>query len=317
MQASPHPTVPAGIAAGGAAAVTGHAAPARPGLLRRGLGHALVALALASVTAAAFAAGHDALRKKLDLVSYYLDSATSTRIRQSDNRRAQDLLERAVALREEARRALEDDDLELASREIGLALRSISAANSALTQDGSSSEALARRNEELRKEIAGYRQSFDRSVLEKGPEFASLLDGNRLDDLLARAERLAAAGKHAEASAPLNEAYRLTVDAVARLRSNETVVYSLEFRTPADEFRYEEKRHESYALLVHQMVSSGASQGSREALVHRFFEEASRLAAQARDEADRGRHDDAIKSMEDANKNMVRALQMMGLAIPG
>lgn len=295
-------------------AVGGH--PRRPRRLREGLlACALLALSLAAPGARAEAA--EGLQKKLYLVGYYLDSATSTRIRESDNRRAQDLLERAAKLHEEARRALADGDLALAEREIGLALRSISAANSALSQGNAPDDETAARNARLREEIVGYRESFDRSVLEKGPQFASLLDGERIDALLARADELTRAGEHVKAGEPLREAYQLTVDAVTRLRSNETVVYALEFRTPADEYRYEEKRHESYALLVHQMVSQGAAQGSRQSLVDRFLEDASRLASEAREQAAVGDHPAAIKTMEDANKSMVRALQTMGLAIPG
>jgi hypothetical protein len=277
-----------------------------------------LALTLLAVPACPLqAADRDALEKKLGLVSYYLDSATSTRIRNSDNQRAQQLLERAVALRDEARRALADGDLTLAEREIGLALRSISAASSALTQSRVPEDAVVTRNEELRGEIDGYRQSFNRTVIEKGPQFASLLDRARLDELLAKAAALTRAGDHAAAGERLREAYRLVVDAVTRLRNNETVVYALNFRTPADEYRYEEKRHQSYALLVHQMVSTGAAQGPRGQLVNRFLEDASRLAEQAREQAAGGDHATAIKSMEDANRNMVRALQMMGLSIPG
>jgi len=282
---------------------------------RRGqpLGWALLALALALAPPAARAAADEALQKKLYLVGYYLDSATSTRIRQSDNRRAQDLLDRAVKLHEEARRALADGDIALAEREIGLALRSISAASTALSQDKAPADETAARNARLREEIVGYRESFDRTLLEKGPQFANLLDAGRLDALLARADEFTRAGEHAKADEPLREAYQLTVDAVTRLRRNETVVYALNFRTPADEYRYEEKRHESYALLVHQMVSQGAAQGPRQALVDRFLEDASRLASEAREQAAGGEHTAAIKSMEDANKSMVRALQMMGL----
>jgi len=278
---------------------------------------AVLALAIALAGPPAGAADAGALQKKLYLVGYYLDSETSLRIRRSDNRRAQDLLERAVKLHEEARRALSDGDLALAEREIGLALRSISAASSALSRGNTPHAETAARNARLRDEIAGYRVSFDQGVLDKGPQFASLLDTQRADALLARADALTREGKHAEAEVPLREAYQLTVDAVTRLRSNETVVYALNFRTPADEYRYEEKRHESYALLVHQMVSTGAAQGSRQALVNRFLEDASRLASDARKQAEGGDHTTAIKTMEEANQSMVRALQSMGLAIPG
>jgi hypothetical protein len=239
------------------------------------------------------------------------------RIRESASRRAHDLLDRAIELREQARRALADGDLDLAEKDIGLALRSISAATTALAQEGRSSEDVARRNAALRDEIRGYRESFNQTVLSKGPQFASLLDAARVDELIAEADALSASGEHARAATPLQEAYQLTVNALTRLRENETVVYSLNFRTPADEYRYEEKRHESYALLVHQMVSSGAAKGSRAELVNRFLEQAARLAEQARREAGAGDHAAAIETMEDANQSMVRALQMMGLSIPG
>lgn len=276
----------------------------------------LTVLTLAGQPAAADATATD---KKLKLVEHYLVSKTAERIRESGNADATQLLKRAAELLARARERLAAGDVADADVSVAQALRSFSSASTAMTRARGSTEELKKRNAQLRNEVAVYRDSFRASLLEKGPSFAGLLDDSRLDALLARAQKLTAANKHVDASKPLQDAYDMTVAAVTRLRNNETVVYALDFQTPADEFRYESNRNQSYELLVQQMTIAGAESGSRSAapLVERFVEDARNLKEQADDQAARGDYEQAIKTMEGANKSLVRALRMMGMSIPG
>lgn len=275
------------------------------------------ALMMSATVVLAATPTRDVLEKKLGLVEYYLNSATARRVQESDNSSAKELMDRARALHARARDLIDAGNLPVAEDSISQALRAISGATTTLTKGGASSAELRKRNDGLRSEIASYRKSYMDALKERGPAAANLLDLQRLDELLGRAEELSNKKDHGGARKLLDDAYHMTVTAVTRLRNNETVVYSLNFRTPADEFRYESDRNRSYTMLVQQMKSAGRAEGSAGKLVKRFLDEGKRLHDTARSQAESGDYEAAIKTMEDANKNLVRALQMMGLAIPG
>ncbi len=275
-----------------------------------------MAVALATTPWVAHAAESGAVSMKLMLVQQYLGSTTARKIRESGNPEAIRLLDRTAELFEQANDVSRDDPA-AAEEFVAQALRSFSSASTAMTRGQGDPDQARKRNEQLLSEIGLYRESFNQSLRQKGPAFAGLLDAERLDSLLAEAEALKAQDRHTDASKPLQAAYDMTVEAVSRLRDNENVVYALEFRTPADEFRYENNRNQSYELLVERMVASGAAEGSAAKLVDRFVQEGRRLKSTAADEAARGDYEKAIKTMEDANRNLVRALQMMGMPIPG
>ncbi len=297
-------------------AVAGHGLRQRQRVAARAGCSLLLVLTLCWWAAGAPAAESGAVNMKLMLVQQYLSSSTAGKIRESGNPEAIRLLDRTAELFEQANAASSDDPA-AAEEFVAQALRSFSSASTAMARGQGDPDQARKRNEQLLSEIGLYRESFNESLRQKGPAFATLLDADRLDSLLAEAGSLQGEGRHADATKPLQAAYDMTVAAVTRLRANENVVYALEFRTPADEFRYEENRNQSYELLVERMVASGAAEGSAGKLVERFVQEGRRLKSAAADEAARGDFEKAIETMEDANKNLVRALQMMGMPIPG
>jgi len=257
------------------------------------------------------------VENKLRLLLSYLNSKTAGRLRESDNLQAKKLLDRAVELSRNVRQALDDGQLEVGNRQSTEGLLAFSDAAAAFKRAKSGDDAQEKRNVDLLNEIESYREAFARGLKEKGPAAAGLLDSGRLEDLLSRAGTLRQAGRHVEAGELLREAQQLTVIAVTRLRKNETVVYSLDFRTPADEYRYELDRHAGYVLLVEQMSARETITPQAGKLAARFTAKAAELKAAAERSAGNGDFKAAIKGMEEANKSLTRALQMMGLAIPG
>lgn len=126
-------------------------------------------------------------------------------------------------------------------------------------------------------------------------EAAALADGRRPD----------------EAGRKLAEAYRHAVETLSRLRAGQTVVLSLDFATPADEYDYECRRFDSSELLVGIMLAEGRA-GDRRALVDGFLREGRRLRGVAAAKAGDGDHRSAISAMEQAAAELSRALQAMG-----
>lgn len=300
---------------------------ARPAAVRaaRVLCHLAVSAALSFLLAQAVLAQSTAqMEKKLMLLDGYLSSGAASRIEASENATAMALLEQARALRQHARGVLDAGASAEADEPISAALRLFSRATLALREEPvtvsnkqTEDQAETLRNEALLRDIEGYRDYFLEGLKDQGPSAAGLLDQDRLDRILREARAHSDAGRHAQAHALLKEAHYLTATAVARVRHNQTVVYSLEFRTPADEYRYEHERAEGLALLIEQMRGQQDVSPRTLEIVERFQGEGEALRREAEAQAASGKFEAAIDTMERANKSYTRALQMMGIPVSG
>jgi len=295
--------------------------PRPPGRTAR-LRGLLLCLLLLGGTATAHAQAADpnraiAVAKKLELLQRYLGSASAEKLANSDNAAVQELFGRARERGEQALASYNKGDMGIAEERLNEAFRAYTEAlDSSRAKPGGGAE-IRKQNASLRDEIRSYLQAFDEALLAKGPAAAALLNRGQVNDLLAEADRLEAAGDPASAQNRLKEVYNLAVSALTRVRENETVVYTLDFRTPADEYRYEQNRYQSYAMLVAQMRESSELGEQALKLAQRYQDEGENLLKQAEAEAASGQYPQAIQTMEEANKRLVRSLQMLGLSIPG
>ena len=107
----------------------------------------------------------------------------------------------------------------------------------------------------------------------------------------------------------------LVIQGLTQTRSQETVVYSREFRTPADEYRFEAERFDTYARLMEKVVAQRQPGGSMGEGIRRAREEAVRLKVRATTLAEQGDWKQAIGVMDEANSKLARWLSMMGLPV--
>ena len=166
---------------------------------------------------------------------------------------------------------------------------------------------------EALEQVAAYRGSLQAMTREAriGAQAKEVLAA--VDGLMARSARQAAASELKDALALATEANRLSIEAITKLRSGETVTISLEFATPADEYAYEQKRFDSGEAMVGMMVGEGRAEGDTRSRVDQFLGEGRKLKRQAESEARAGRHQEAVKLMEGAYQQLNRALQTMGV----
>lgn len=215
-----------------------------------------------------------------------------------------------------ARAALAEERLDDAAAVLDEALKSVASASRTLSPTaGKSSEAAQRAHlQELSDQVAMYREALagTRSTAEKPSEITPLLE--RLDALAAESKRLANGGKFGDAVKKMADAYVMATAELSRLRAGQEVVLALNFDSPADEYAYEKKRFDSNQLMVRMMVEEGRGV-DRVGVVEDFTEEGRRLNAEAEVHARSGRYEDAIKLMEQAGAQLVRALQAMGLPV--
>lgn len=257
---------------------------------------------------------NDILRR-IQMTQSYLDSKTATRILESGTEEARQLLEKAKTLLESGKQDLEKGNLEAAEQQVSLSIRTFTAAGSANTTNADSRKKLADEVRSIQSEIDSYLESFKAALSEKGPSMAGLLDQQYVETLLSTARQSESTGDFRAAHSSLNQAKKLIVDALIKIRNNETVVYAVEFQTPADEFRYEHNRYLEYVALGQQVVSNGEVAQSRQLMFNQLNSKGEEISQDALSLADRGDYEDAIKRMEEAVKKMVQGLRMLGIQL--
>ncbi|MFM2069530.1 MAG: hypothetical protein RLZZ584_4439 [Pseudomonadota bacterium] len=135
---------------------------------------------------------------------------------------------------------------------------------------------------------------------------------------IAEAQALAAQGKVAQARPVLDRAYLTARVSIESLRRGDTLVRSLNFASPREEYDYELDRNETHALLISVLLAdrkdaSGAMPPAMQTLV----DKAAGLRTEAEARARAGDHPAAIKLLEDATRELVRAIRAGGIYIPG
>lgn len=167
------------------------------------------------------------------------------------------------------------------------------------------------RNGELLRQIRSYRDTLAGAwTAAVGAEAGSSL--LRLDRLIAEAEELATAGRHADANRILGEAYRTAVSLVSKQRAGQIVVYQLNFATAADEYAYEQERHRSHEMLIGIAL---AERGMERDTIASYLRRSEELRAGAEAAAGLSSYDEAVADMERATAELVRALQSLGVPV--
>lgn len=132
------------------------------------------------------------------------------------------------------------------------------------------------------------------------------------------AKALRSAGKVNEGRRILDEAYVAAKVGIEHLRGGDTLVRSLNFETSEEEYHYEIDRNDTHRLLVLVLLKEKMSADSGlDARVIKFMESADGLRARAEGEADRGEYKQAIKTLEDSTREIVKAIRSAGVYIPG
>lgn len=158
--------------------------------------------------------------------------------------------------------------------------------------------------------------AWQRIAAEEGraTEAAPMFD-QLLRDKIAIAESLAAQGHPDDGKRLLDQGYLLLKLNIESLRRGQTLVHEKRFASAADEFAYELDRNDSYVLLVRMMsgwdgVSTPPVHAERIGASARLRGEGKRLAGE-------GRHDAAIRLLEQSTAELIRVLRTLGLPIPG
>lgn len=250
----------------------------------------------------------DVLAQKTRLVEQFLRSPRAVAVAAGGDPSAKALLARADALLAQSRQAATPAEAE---RSLNDALRL--AGEALRMRPGESDAALVRRNDELRSQVADYRAALLATGSARRAQTLEPLAA--IDTLLAEAHSLSAGGRHVDANVPLARAYDIAARTLAAARAGETVTIELKFATPAEEYDYERRRFRSHEMLLEMTLAERAPSADALTAAQGRRAQAQALATQASDSAARQDHRAAIRLLEDATRELVRALQALGVPV--
>jgi len=145
----------------------------------------------------------------------------------------------------------------------------------------------------------------------------ALETGRGIEKLIEEARGLATAQQQGQADAVLHQAYLVAKVAVSSMRGGDTLVRSLNFATPEEEYRYELDRNDTHLMLVKVLTAEKSKMTGMDALLKGLVEKAAELRRQAEQEAGGGKHALAVERMEGSTRELVRAIRSLGIFIPG
>lgn len=115
----------------------------------------------------------------------------------------------------------------------------------------------------------------------------------------------------------LDKAYLAAKLAVEKMRQGDTLVRSLKFNSQGEEYRYELDRNDTHQMLVKLLTREKLKSENQDNALAKSVDEATRLRKSAEDLAGRGDYDSAIRMLEQSTSELVRAIRIAGVYIPG
>ena len=276
-------------------------------------------LALAAGAGGACAQDREQLERRVQSVGTLIESSSAARqIEASGVAAARERRDNARLIQREAALALSGGDpataaklLDQATREMMDGVRLAKPEQVAGEKDKRDFEA---RLESARALLAAQQ----RITLEKSAGREAQEATRAIERQIAEAEALASQGRYAQARPVLDRAYLTARVSIESLRRGDTLVRSLNFATPREEFDYEVDRNETHRMLISGPLGErkDAGGGLPEAM-RGFADKAVALRAEADALARRGDYVGAIATMEASTREWVRAIRAGGLYIPG
>lgn len=260
-------------------------------------------------------------KDKLEMRVSYLESlvyksSSAKKVEESGNEEAMAALARSRELYKHARAALEKDDLEGSDDAMRESMRLVGVASRMATSPEEKSAREREKYLQTKKSVESLLDAIDRVVKENGPEKEELgVDPAPIHKLYDEAEAQASEKKYKEANVKIDEAYALASSAVTKLRDKETILLTLEFETPEDEYKYVLKRNESYESLISIMIEEKKPGEGQLERIKGFVAEGRSILEKAEKLASQGDFEQAIQFADDATRELAKALRTLGLMV--
>lgn len=275
----------------------------------------MLATALLVLATAAMAQDPAQVERRLQSVATLIESSSAAKqIESSGVSAAREKRDNARLVHREAAAALAAGDAAGAARLLDQAAREMMGGARLAKPEQVAGEKSRRDYEARLDSVRALLAAQQRITQEKGAPKEAADAARSIAAQVADAERLAAAGRTDDAKTVVDRAYLTARVSIESLRRGDTLVRSLNFATPREEYDYEVDRNETHRMLVQVVL---ADRKDMAPLVQPFVDKAATLRADAEAQAKRGEHGAAIGTLEASTKELVRAIRAGGLYIPG
>ncbi len=139
----------------------------------------------------------------------------------------------------------------------------------------------------------------------------------QLDKILESSNKLERSGNHKAAKIKLDKAYYILQQSIESLRGGQTLVRSLNFANPEEEYQYELDRNDTHKMLMKLLLDEKKSSEYTKKSVLKFTQQADSLRQKAIAATLDKQFEEAIKLLEQSTKQLVRAIRSAGVYIPG
>jgi NOL1/NOP2/fmu family ribosome biogenesis protein len=285
--------------------------------MKQSLLAALCALALAAPLALAQVQAQDRaqLERRVKSVATLIESSSAARqIDSSGVALAREKRDNARLIHREAAAALKAGDSAAASRLLEQATNEMMSGVRLAKPEQVMGEK-ERRDFDARMDSArALLAAQQRITAEKGNQAEAREATLRIEQSIAQAEKLAAAGQVAQARLLLDRAYLSARVSIEQMRRGDTLVRSLTFASKREEYAYEIDRNDTHRMMVDLVLGERRDVSP---MVKPLLERAVLLRRDAEAQAQRGEHETAIRSLEDSTRELVRVIRAGGIYIPG
>lgn len=275
-----------------------------------GAGSAIVALGAAAAQDLAAEEAARLCKSKASLLKRHLDTQAVAAIENAGDEAAR----RAIAVARARLAAVNgDEDVAIACPEFDQALRVIASASAASSKSRGAGQ-----------DKAAYQQRYQQfsvylKALSASPRSEWPTDLKRrfaqADLKFAEAGKYAADNRFDLANAAVETAYRDLLTVIKELNDGKLVVHQLVFKTPSDEFRYEQDRNRSYEMLLQIAISESPPPPELAAHVQRVIVDNSRRRIAAEQLSGDSDYGQAITEMEIASRELAKALRLVGVMV--
>ena len=246
-------------------------------------------------------------------------SSAAQQIKESDNQAAKEKQGEAIALYEKAKLAQSKGDDQQAADLLKLATTVMFEATRMIKKDKSFMAKDVRDFDARKESIESLCTAYENIAKEKGIDSAienelHAFVYKRID----QAEALKQEDRVKEGRKMLDEAYVAAKVAIEHLRGGETLVRSLNFANSEEEYHYEVDRNDTHRMLVDVLLKEKMKTNwGIEAMVSSFMGKAQELRVVAETQASNGEYENAVNTLEQSTKEIVRAIRSAGIYIPG
>lgn len=171
--------------------------------------------------------------------------------------------------------------------------------------------------DKYKKSVNALSKAFNRIADEQKNYTSKEKINSQLDKILARANKLIIARKYAPAKTELDKAYHLLKVSIESLRDGQTLVRSLNFATPKEEYHYELDRNNTHKMLIKILLDGKDNSAYTKKMIMKFTQKAKSLGILAEQAAHENNFEQAIGLLEQSTKQLVRAIRSAGIYIPG